>query len=665
MPGNLIDNQVNKYQQNIQPTYGYQVKPQVVAQGTQTVDTTPQADTFENTKDDGHKKLLIMLATWLGLNKTTDLFNSACTNDKYEKTIVGRLGNLGDRIANKSGKNKHMIALNTQYNAFKTAIKNYINSKPMLSAMFNTPTKPENSFVKGFMETQRAADLSEATKTLNGYIDEMPKTLKEAGATKAEIQALKAKYGTNIFGKIKNVKQAIQELQFNRIGAAPNFIDTLPKDKIAETLKEMKIKHLGLDPDTYKSVLEKPEKHFELIREACKRGGKSAKAFFGRYSLIPGLGFITKRSTNLSMSYNKLSAEVKHSTKLGKALAKSSKLFMRGLTFGGGKLGSLMVAFGLGTALYNATKAPKKQKVGTAVAGGVEAVSWVVSMPLAVTLMHGVNGLANTGLSKMQVAKYRVALREFNKKVDAGLLKNKTAYCRELVKLNRLKKVTAPQGKFTKIMTKIGHILSVGLENPKPFKEATAGLASGAKMSAIGRNIKRMLPYLGKNAAAYPLRFALYMLAFSPLVDKVISSATSAIFGKPYEPEEEENKDEKVANQPQQQVPAQNIPQQQTQTTPTKNVKSWDIDSLPDENLIKQAVQGKQVMEAPRYIPDEKCAIEGITSPYDTVEREYIPSETAAPVIQSNINDKNIVDAAIQKADKAEAKALDALNGIY
>ena len=107
--------------------------------------------------------------------------------------------------------------------------------------MFNTATKPENEMVKGFMKTQTAEDLDEAVKTLNGYIDELPKTLKEAGATKDEIKALKAKYGTNIFGQIKNKKRAIQELQFNRIGAAPNFIDTLGNDKelIKKTLQEM------------------------------------------------------------------------------------------------------------------------------------------------------------------------------------------------------------------------------------------------------------------------------------------------------------------------------------------------------------------------------------------------------------------------------------------
>lgn len=684
MSGNLIDNQINnKYQQgNIQANTGYQANPQTqYVRGSQSVDTTPQTDTFNKPEEKkGPSMPLVMFLTWLGLNKTTDMYNKLCTNDDYNKTIVGRMGNFGDKIAPKIGKSKTYTSLMAHIGSFKSSVKNYINSKPMLYAMFNTATKPENEMVKGFMKTQIAEDVDEAVRTLNGYIDELPKTLKEAGATKDEIKALKAKYGTNIFGQIKNKKRAIQELQFNRIGAAPNFIDTLGNDKelIKKTLQEMKIKHLGLEPDTYKNVFANPEKNLKIIREACKRGGKNAKAFFGRYSWIPGLGFFTKRSTNLSMSYNKLSTEFNHTTKLGKALAKSSKLFMRGLTFGGGRIGSIMVAFGLGTAICNAFKAPKEQKVGTAVAGGVEAVSWIASMPLAVSIMHGINGLANTGLSKMQVGRYRVALRNFNKQVAAGVFKDEAAYKTALEAVNKLREVKVPQGKITKGLSKLGHFLSIALENPKPFQEATKTLKGGAKMSAIGRNIKRYLPLIGKNAIGYPLRFALYALVFSPIVDKVISSATSAIFGKPYEPEETEEGKEAEKNEQQTTTQPQGNPEMpQSPINPSSkpnspqpfqgnpNARPLDIYSLPDENLIKQAALGQQVMHGPQYIPDDKCGIPGVVSPYDTVDRSYIPQETAAPIVTNHDADKDIVNRAIADADKAEAKALNTLNGIY
>lgn len=672
MTGNLIEDKVRNYQQYV--AFQSQQQPQTTVTqpqaGTQTVDTTPQADTFDKGEKSDNKKPLIILASWLGLNKLTGLFNKGCTGDNYDKTIVGRLGNFGDKMAKKGSSNKTIKSVKAAFNTMNTNIKNYINKKPMLSAMFNTPTKPENSSVKGFMETQQAADLSEASRTISGYLDEMPKSFKEAGATKAEMQALKAKYGTNIFGGIKHKKRALQELQFNRIGHS-GLIDTLSPDKIAETLKELKIKHLGLDPKTYKKVLEHPDKNAKIITEACKRGGKNAKAFFGRFSWIPGMSLITKRSTNLSMSYNKLLAETKHVTKLGRGLARGSKLFMRGLTLGGGKLGTLMVAYGLGTALYNAVKAPKEQKVGTAVAGGVEAVSWIASMPIAIKMIHSVSGLQYTGLSKMQVGRYRVALKNFNKTAKAGGFATQAAYDTALAAVNNLKKVSGTQSKLTKLMVKLGKGLGVALENPVPFKEATKALKGGAKMSAISRNLKRALPLLGKNAIGYPLRFALYIAVFSPIVDKLISSVTSAIFGKPYEPEETEDKD-KDKQQPAEAVQQQPVPPEQpvkpAETTAPKNVnKPLDVEELPDDNLIKRGAHGEKIMNEPedRYIPSEKCEIEGIVSPNDKEDRSYIPNESA-PAIQSNYSsDKATVDAAIARANKAEARALEALNGIY
>ena len=344
-----------------------------------------------------------------------------------------------------------------------------------------------------------------------------------------------------------------------------------------------------------------------------------------------------------------------------------------GLTFGGGKINSLFVAFGLGTALYNALKAPKDQKVGTAVAGGVDAVSWIVSMPLAIKLMHGINGIQYAGMSNMQVGRYRVALRNFEKMAKAGAFADKAAYDTAWKAVQKLKNVSGTQSKFVKAMKKVGSFLSIALETKPAYKEVTKGLKGTAKMAAWGRNLKRMLPSLGKNAIGYPLRFAIYALAISPLVEKLISSCTSAIFGKPYEPEEETEKEEKdkVAQNTNQDIqpmqPQNNQPSNTQQVEQKPVVKTVNIEDLPDDNLIKREVSGDHVMHQPeeKYIPSENCEIEGIVSPYDTEERSYIPSE-AAPNIQSNQeSDRSTVDNAIAKASKAEEKALNVLNGIY
>ncbi len=664
----LIDDQVRRYQQqNINPNVRFQSNPQTSAprKGYQSVNSTPQADTFQQEgKGSGIPTPLYIFGTWLGLNKLMDAFNNNCTKD-YDKTLMSKLGRFGDWLTDKYGNSRIVQGTKNRLSSFKTSAKAFIDKKPILSAMFNTPTKPENSQVIGFMNTQQHADLEEATKTITTYLNETPHTLKEAGATKAEIQQLKQKYGTNLFGKIKNQKRAVQELEFIRLGGTAQAFDALDPAKIAEEIKKLKISHLGVDEALCKEFAKDPLKYEQQIIAACKKGGKLAKAIEGRFSWIPFLGIFTKRSTNLGMSYNKLTSHTHHASKLGQTFAKIPKLFMRGLTFNGGKLASIMVALGLGVALKNTVNAPKEQKIGTAVGGTVDAVSWIASMPLAIKLMHSVNGLQYLGKNKAEVDKFRKALEIFNKNVDNHVYKDEAAYNKawNAIKTN-LKAPKTPLTGIKKYLAKLGSGLSVALELPKPFKEKTSELAGSAKRAAQFRNIKRMLPMIGKNAIGYPLRFAIYMCLCEPLVNKVISGVTSAIFGKPYEEPEAEGENEGVNEGVNQGVnPAQNTAQ--NVNTPQEQKTPVNIDNMPDDNLIKQTANGEHIMMEPPYIPSERCEIEGIISPYDSKDREYIPAETPAPIPSHHDGDRSLVDSAITRADKVEAQALKVLNGIY
>ena len=65
------------------------------------VDHTPTADTYQTqpVKEDSMlRTAAFILPTWYGLNKGTDLFNKACGGE-YEKSLMGRLGRLGDKVA--------------------------------------------------------------------------------------------------------------------------------------------------------------------------------------------------------------------------------------------------------------------------------------------------------------------------------------------------------------------------------------------------------------------------------------------------------------------------------------------------------------------------------------------------------------------------------------
>jgi len=654
----MADNIVNGYeipkqqQNNINPAP--QVQGQAVsAVNPNAVDTTPKADTFANQtsaatnpaapnavnpnekKENSLVKPAIFLATFYGLNKADGLFNKACGGE-YDKTVLAKLGRFGDKVSNKFGNSKAIDATRGVWGAFKIKAMKFIDSKPMLSAMAHTPTKPENGQVLSFLQSQDEYDLEQASKHIKDFINNTPKSLKEAGATKDEIKALKAQYGTNIFGQIKSKSRAIEEFQLSKI--RPDLVGKVKPERLSTFLRYAKMHHLGVNSHNYESILADSAANKDVIIKACE----------------------TKASPKIIESFNKLISSSMHATKLGKLLPKASKLFMRGLTFGGGVFNSLFIAWGLGTALYNAYKAPKKQKVGTAVAGGVDAVSWVVSMPIALKMMHGVNGIKNTGLSKDEVQTYRDSLKDFNKKASAGLFKDEAEHASELKKVMDLKNVKVPQGKFTKFMKKVANVLSVSLEMPKPFRVDTSTLTGAAKRAARFGNIKRMIPNILKDCAGYPLRFLIYFAVAQPIVDKVISSITNTFFGKPYDPDKAAEDAAKRAAK----ASERKYPPLQRFIIPDEmkgRIKSdIAIDSLPDANLIKQKVIGGGKST---YIPSDKPGVPA--NPYDIAARTYIPQEAAAN-IPANIEGKNPdVDSAIARADKVEQKAMQALNGNF
>ena len=138
------------------------------------------------------------------------------------------------------------------------------------------------------------------------------------------------------------------------------------------------------------------------------------------------------------------------------------------------------------------------------------------------------------------------------------------------------------------------------------------------------------------------------------------------MFGKPYEPEETEEKNGNAENSTIQQPQVAQTPAQQPQQVKNPQVLApLDVATLPEDNLIKQTVNGETITNPDPYIPSENCEIDGLVNSIDTEERTYIPSEGATQVQTNQSADSAKVTAAILMADKYEAKALDALNGIY
>ena len=595
------------------------------------VDNTPTADTYSTQLQApppemsfGQKFLKYIIPTWGGLHLGTTLYDHA-NSGEYEKSLVGRLGKLGDRLSQTSLiRNSFVDKLRAHGSTIRANIQNFIDRHPTLSAMQKTPTKPESSMVTNFLETQNDADLKEASAKLKDFMERGPKTLQEAGATKAEINALKAKYGTNAFGRIKNSSKAVEEFLLNKIGADlghtnimatieareaamlqqlqryqtalgnPNLtpharefltnriaqISNLTVNYRANTLSQLKLRALGLDKATMGAITSNPEANGQVINQA--------------------IGKATKYSPKLSQFANKVKSIFAPTSKLGKFLPKMSKLGMRGLTFGGGLFNSLFVAFFLGDAVKNTIDAPKDQKVGTAVHGLMDAMSWVIAMPIALKGMHAVNGLKNLGKSEAQVKAYEAALKTFNESAKAGLFKSHAQYNRAWAGVEALKNAgTAPKG-FKKVLSKVASFLSIGLGQKEAFRRNTEGLTGAAKRAAKMANFKGKLPNFLRNCVGYPLRFALYMVVFQPIVDKIFSGITSAIFGKAYDPEKIKEEYEKAhqgdfMKQLMFENRATNI---MPNPEAVKGLSTVQEENLDDKNLIKQELIRKGILKA-------------------------------------------------------------------
>lgn len=610
-------------QANITPHKDNVSSPKVSFKGNpNAVDHTPVADTYQNQQpapDSPLRTAAFIIPTWYGLNKASDLFDKGC-GGTYEKSIMGRLGRLGDRLAGSRVLNNGVTRkMGSTWDSFKVKAQAYIDRHPMLSAMQKTPTKPENAMPKAFMESQNECDIKEATTQLEKFLDKTPKSLKEAGATKAEIEALKQKYGTNIFGKLKNQQAAIQEFQLQKLGgdrvvqrvlakeqrlpqiiqwyeqrvmamdpASPSYPKAVQRlqnlynqaeNYRGNALRKLKINKLGLGGGVLDAVKANPAAHAATVETALERGA----------SVAP----------KLSRYVNKLKSMHVPTTKLGKFLPKMAKLGMRGLTFGGGIINTGMVAFPLAMSIKNAFDAPKDKKAGTLAEGVVDALSWVVSMPLALFGMHAVNGLKNTGLSKDQYKLFKDELKAFNTRAKNGGFASLAEWTAEKNRIEALKNVAGPQSKLTKFFGKVGKVLSVGLEQFTPYKESTANLTGAAKRTARMGNLKRMMPNFLRNCAGYPLRFALYMAVFAPVVDKVMSWGTKLIFGEAYDPEKAKEEQAKEAERLAMLYPG---PRFLPNPEAVKGLDAVDINSLSNNNLIKQKILGVQP-DAPQQAP--------------------------------------------------------------
>ena len=204
----------------------------------------------------------------------------------------------------------------------------------------------------------------------------------------------------------------------------------------------------------------------------------------------------------------------------------------RGLTFGGGKAGLLLfIAPLLIEVAMNTRKADKDQKVGTFMGSLIQSMSWVVTFPLALRMMHSFGGVKYAGMTKEQVETFRETLKQFNEKAKGGQFKTKADYKKAKKTVKDMLKVK-DQNIFTKGIRKLGQFLTMDLETFKPYKS-----------SNIAANMGRKLPNVFRNIGGVPMRLLLWAGISTGVLDTLIHKGSTAIFGKSYDSMKKEEQD--------------------------------------------------------------------------------------------------------------------------
>ena len=547
-------------------------------------------------KNDNILKYSLILPVFYVIKKGADAFDNACKGE-YENSLSYKMGKLGDKISNSKFAKSAFVQKISEFNAnIKNRFRNFVDTHEVTKTIKETPTIPESKMVNGFLKTQEEEIVSEFTSTANEFLNGTDK-LKKLNLNQNEIDFLKNRYNVENVRKLNQNRRAIQDVEFLRFGEdslnnidkierrietiKPNlesklqslisdldkakneeevlklngkiqklsevvdgsFINNMRADKL-KALKKEAMSVNGISADT---ILHAPEKHVNEIIEICKRNGAKACG----------------KKNSFDIFGNKLRSMTEPTSNLGKLLPKAAYTGMRGLVFTGGALAILaFVAPGIAQTIVDTKNAEKGKKTATFAHGFMEAISWVISIPIAVKSMFGLGGLKYLGQDKAQVQKYRDELKIFNNKAENSLFANKAEYDAALSNLNSLKE-TKDLSLGKKILKKAGSIMMVGHETPKPYKEAGRSLG----------NFVRKMPYYLKEGAAYPVRLGLYMFAFAPIVDKVLSGMCRLVFGKP---------DEKVLEKQEPKAP------QITNRIPISDGN--DYSTLSDSNLVKQAI---------------------------------------------------------------------------
>lgn len=659
---------------------------------------------------------IAVLATWLGLGVALDAYSDA-NRGEYNKTLVKKAANLGDKIQNsKIIQNKPVQTVLNGIGSVGKAGGKVVNNSAILRAMKETPTMPEWSMVKSQMFNQKqevVQDFIKIVDTLKLDTNQLPQ-LKDVGLNTAEKEMLKRVFNTQKISQIPE-QEAVNQILLNRLGKSPAEIEKIQKMGAVSTkaVKEEILKEMGLTTDKIKLI--KDDVYGKYINDVMTATGKvkgKVRMGAGHYGWMGAFTKPFERTIGCDEVYNKLhSMSDGAKTGTGRFMSKAMQMVHRGLTFGNGKLGALIFIAPLLVELgINVSKADKDQKIGTAANGFVDNISWVFTFPLALKMLHSIGGIKLTGMGKDKVEQYRKIVEDFNKRVEPMIeengikmanpntFKNKMEYdiARRKVEaqLKDLKTVKG-QNIFTRGLRKIAGILTPDLCRLNSYRNSNPAA-----------NTARKIPAFMRNMVGVPTRVVLWAGLSMAVLGGALTKITSSIFGKSYDSmKEDERKDEKKKQEEflrqdlnQRMVDAQrakvygnsqqvalqpktsannvasrghaqgniqnNIQNPQVVVQEPQELQEEKVDNytyIPSQNstIPQPKKQGK--VDNYTYIPSSECTIK--SDKVSENQRRYIPSQAAANIQKTY--DNSGMQSVLDRAQKAEDKALRVLAGNF
>ncbi|MCQ2739991.1 MAG: hypothetical protein MJ237_07175 [bacterium] len=610
---------------------------------------------------------VLMLGTCFGISYAVDSFDKSC-NKEYEKSIVGKAANFGDKIEQSKVVQNDISqkVLGGIKNGW-TKTKQFFLKNDVIRAMVETPSEPllsapkeelkhtEGRLLDRFRELVFATNMyPQADKSGNAAYSKLG--IKDLALNKEEISQLKKLYNVSSLKDIPSEELAnrvmLQRLKYDESQIVSILHEANPTDAVARELRKVS----GLTEEEFARVLDgTAEDAVELAKKASENL-KPIKCMRGMVKIPNSPVQPFANESSFAEVYNRLHSITDGAkTNTGRFMSKFVQKLHRGFTFGGAKGGVLLfVAPLIVETLLNTRKADKKEKVSTFTGGLLNAVTWVFTFPIALKAIYAIGGMQFAGMGKENVEKYKKAISDFNATEFASKDAYKTAKEKLINYLKKLKgrETVGDQNLLTKMLRKIGGFTKRDLLMIKPYQSSEKSFM----------DFVRRIPYKFRDIGYSAMRFGIFMMVAFPLVEKILEKGIQSILGKPYDAmKEEDNKANKerqeqytMADLKQRMMEIQynkehpqTIQEKAYQFIPQEKIEQdVSVDEEPAQDVTESAISNEEIIPAPQKEVVNQVVSDDAVKPIESKEpvnknSQEIAALQMAPIVA---NQANIVD---------------------